>query len=711
VAGIPVAPRFVPVLGASIHLTVQGAGPAVAIPDPAAGDRVWVVPVPGPGKGIGIARSFAEVELLATAQGIAGRALGDGVKFRTLRQGVEITAPGGLSLSGTNVSGIRTAAARGKRARELIGGESWLFEIKKLYQGDGDAFAAIKHRFLETAYKAGPTEQSRARSRLAQLHFAHSLYTDVIAILRVVEVDDPKFVNDPVFRALRGASYFSLGDQKRARLDLFHASLDPYNEISLWRGAVEAVDGKWAEALRYFSRSDSVIRSYPRGLRIRFGLLAAETAWHVGDVPSTKYHLAVVESLKPGRSFTPRLYFMRGHLLAKTLNPDDAVAYWNRAIDGSDPRTRVRAALAKNEILLKHGRIDLKKVAEELEKLRFVWRGDALEFELLTRLGRAYLDTGDFKNGLLTLRDAVRNYPKHPETDGVVNHMRDAYVNLFDGALADKLPPLVSLALYDEFRELTPPGKAGNELIAKLAHRLVAVDLLDRAATLLEHLVEERLTGTERLEAANQLGLVYLMDRKPDRALATLGGEVPADIAPKVVVSRRLLTARALGELTRYSDALALLKSEKSRDAELLRAEIYWRLKNWGEAAKAYGALVDIDGTKQTGFSETRQRYVLNLIISLALSGNVKGLDWVRKRFAARMDKTRYREAFNLVSGHSGPVPNSYWLITQKVAEVDLFRTFMKSYREKLLPVPGKPKGPGKTKRRAENAAPAPTNG
>lgn len=216
VAAIPVAPRFVPVLGASIHLTVRGAGTAVAIPDPAAGDRVWVVPVAGPGKGIGVARSFAEVELLATAQGIAGRALGDGVKFRTLRQGVEITAPGGLSLSGTNVSSARTAAARGKRARELIGGESWLFEIKKLHQVDGDAFAAIKHRFLEAAYKAGPTEISRARSRLAQLHFAHGLYADVIAILRVVEADDPKFVNDPVYRALRGASYFSLGQQQRA---------------------------------------------------------------------------------------------------------------------------------------------------------------------------------------------------------------------------------------------------------------------------------------------------------------------------------------------------------------------------------------------------------------------------------------------------------------------------------------------------------------
>ena len=217
--------------------------------------------------------------------------------------------------------------------------------------------------------------------------------------------------------------------------------------------------------------------------------------------------------------------------------------------------------------------------------------------------------------------------------------------------------------------------------------------------------MDTRLTGTERLEAANQLGLVYLLDRKPDQALATLSGELPADIAPKVTLSRRLLRARALGELARYKEALTLLKSDKSRDAELLRAEIYWRLKTWGEAAKAYGSLVDIDGSKQIGFSDTRQRYVLNLVISLALSQDARGLDSVRKRFAARMAKTRYRDAFNLVSGHSGPVPSSYWLITQKVAEVDLFRTFMKSYREKLLPAPGKPK------RRAANVAVAPSSG
>ena len=203
---------------------------------------------------------FAEVELLATAQGIAGRALGDSVKFRTRRQGVDVTAPGGLSLSGTNVSGPRAPTARAKQAKRRGAGQSWLFEIDKLHQANGDTFAAMKHRFLEAAYKATPAEQSRARLRLAQLHFANSRYADVIGILSVVESDEPKFVNDPVFRALRGASYFTLGAQKFARRDLFHNSLDPYNEISLWRGAVDTVDGKWVEALRYFSRSEDIVR-------------------------------------------------------------------------------------------------------------------------------------------------------------------------------------------------------------------------------------------------------------------------------------------------------------------------------------------------------------------------------------------------------------------------------------------------------------------
>lgn len=688
VSGIPVEPHFSPLGGGRLNLMVSRAGPASAIRDPEAGDLIWVVPVKEPGKGIGLGRTFVEVKLLPTAQGIAGQALRDGVTFKTLGQGVEVAAPGGLSLSGTNTPGAvgRPALSAGPRGRR--GRQSWLFEIGKMHQRSGEAFARSSHVLLEAAYKAPPESQSRARLRLAQLYFANGRFSDAAGILQVIEADEPAFVNDPVFRALRGASYFFRGDQKLARIDLFHHTLDAYSEITLWRGAVEATDRNWAAASRMFSRAEEIIRYYPRELRIRFGLLAAETALHVGDVALTKYYLETLRTLHPEKAFQPRIDFLRGQLLALTLDPEGAVQSWDKTIRGADPKYRVLASLARTNLLLKHEKIAPAEAVKELEKLRYIWRGDDLEFRVLTRLGRAYLTIGDFKNGLLTLRDAARHYPKHPDSDSVIDRMRAAFIKLYVGGKADKMPPLVSLALYDEFRELTPSGKVGNELIAKLARRLVGVDLLDRSARLLKHLVDERLTGTERLEATNQLALVYLLDRKPDEALAVLYGELPPDLAPEIAKTRRHLKARALGEVARFSEALALLAGDTSHDAELLRAELQWRLRNWSAAANAYQALVRLTPGNEKKTLETRQRYVLSLAISLALAGDGRRLDAVRREFAAEMAKGRYRDAFNLVSGQSGPVPSDYQVITRKVAEVDLFQTFMNTYREKLLPPP-----------------------
>ena len=54
------------------------------------------------------------------------------------------------------------------------------------------------------------------------------------------------------------------------------------------------------------------------------------------------------------------------------------------------------------------------------------------------------------------------------------------------------------------------------------------------------------------------------------------------------MAQRRQLKARALGELTRYKDALALLEGDNSQDADRLRAEIGWRTQNWPLAAYAF---------------------------------------------------------------------------------------------------------------------------
>lgn len=97
---IPIESDMDAIAGPRLFLKVADAGNAVEIRDPEVGDKFWAVPVAAAGRGVGSARTFAELQVLATAQGVAISPLADGVKIRTLPGGIELTMAGGLTLSG-----------------------------------------------------------------------------------------------------------------------------------------------------------------------------------------------------------------------------------------------------------------------------------------------------------------------------------------------------------------------------------------------------------------------------------------------------------------------------------------------------------------------------------------------------------------------------------------------------------------------------------
>lgn len=692
-SGVAVESHLAAAAGARLFIAQPDAGQAVAIGDPEVGDRIWVVPLAAPERGIGLARQFAEVELFATAQGIAGRALSDDVAFRTLPKGVEIAARQGLTLSGAGRVDIAGAKASDVRPGQTRPG--WLFDYDSWKRESLGTFVQNKHVLLREAATAPPTTRNARRLDLAQLNFAYDNLTDVLGLLEVIEQDEPELAQEPVFRAMRGAAYYRLGDYEKAARDLGHNSLDPFKESALWRAALAAANDDWTGASRFFSRAETVLRAYPAHLRQHFGRLAAEAALNIGDVGLAKFHLDTLDGLSPDRAERAQINYLRGRLLAKVLEPEGAIAAWTKAIEGPDRRMRVLATIARTDLQLEKEKISKADAAKELEKLRFAWRGDDLEFTVLMRLGRAYLDIADYKNGLMTLRDLATNFPKHADADKVIDAMRAAFVKLYVEGAADKVPPLTALALYDEFRELTPEGPVGDKLIFNLAERLVSVDLLDRAASLLAHLVDRRLRGIDRFDAANRLALVYLLDRKPQQALEALAGEIPTNLIPQLAAARRHFKARALADLARYKDGLALIASDTSLEAEVLRGETYWRLRDWTNASVSYARIVkmtvkanskDANGELvEAALDDEAQRNVLSLAIAYALSRNQDALRDVRQIYIGRMSKGIYKESFDVVTAPSGIVADDYRVISRKVAEVDQFRSFLSSYRGKLL--------------------------
>ena len=141
---------------------------------------------------------------------------------------------------------------------------------------------------------------------------------------------------------------------------------------------------------------------------------------------------------------------------------------------------------------------------------------------MLTLLGNLYLEDKQYANALHTMRDIVLYYPQVPEAVTTARQMEATFVTLYNKDGAASMPPLEALSLFYEFRDLVPLGAAGDQMIRNLADRLVSIDLLDRAAQLLEHQIKNRLQGEERSSVGAHLAQIYLMNHQPDKALETL---------------------------------------------------------------------------------------------------------------------------------------------------------------------------------------------
>ena len=168
---------------------------------------------------------------------------------------------------------------------------------------------------------------------------------------------------------------------------------------------------KIAPAAEELRRTGSII-SLPPALKIPLGLQVVEAAIELGDPKMANHYLEILNV----ESSTPKERMKRGveGKLAETQGDFEGQTKWEDVADGDDRRARARASVAKVELLMKLRRLDPGEALEELETLRFAWRGDDFEFDLLRRMGDLYLSIGDYRNGL-HVRQAATNFREHDE--------------------------------------------------------------------------------------------------------------------------------------------------------------------------------------------------------------------------------------------------------------------------------------------------------
>jgi len=275
--------------------------------------------------------------------------------------------------------------------------------------------------------------------------------------------------------------------------------------------------------------------------------------------------------------------------------------------------------------------------------------------------------------------------PDSPYAGEATARLGEIFADVLLGEPSERLAPLSALTLYEEFKELTPAGAEGDRLIARLADRLVEVDLLDQAAQLLEDQVAYRLHGEAKVRTGARLALIRLLERQPALVLTALNASLPeegfASMPLQLERDRRHLRSRALALLGRSAEAVALLDGDDSVEALRLNAEILWAEKDWLAVA---GILEKLAPPPHDGLalSEADSEVLLNLAVAYSLSGRQEDLSRIGDDYGDAMVGTSWRDEFVLLTSELKEAETVS--IADELSGVTRIQAFMSSYKDRL---------------------------
>lgn len=669
---IPITAPVQLATGTGMALAVQDAGNLVSVVDPEIGDTLLVVPVMPLGAGIYPGRETPDATLLPTYQGVAVIPHVDTVDVRPSRNGVTVgsTGNGGLRMSQPGSATAETA-------------DTQLFDIPGWARGGPEHIAEDRHAIDNDLAQTAPARRPAARMVAARYFFANGMAAEALGHLKVAGQDEPTLVDTGAYRALRGAANAMMRRWDQASFDLDNPLVKDNPEARFWSAVTKSGTRPLAGLSPELAKGLAYIKDYPKPLRWPLATLIASAAMAANDDATAQAALTMVDRMAETPTEKGQRDFLRAGYAEMAGKFDTALERYLKAQEQGNREIRAKAALAEVELRLRLKSIKPKEAEERLNRLRFSWRDEGFEFGLLRRLAELQAAGGNYPDALRSLRALANYYPANPGTPDVIKAMQELFVKLYLEGGADSLPPVSAIGLYDEFRDLTPTGPKGDEMIRKLADRLVAVDLLDRAAELLKHQVTYRLSGPDKVRVGTQLAVLDILDKRPKDALDALAAsEMPA-IAPELASQRRHLKASALANLDRVPEAIALLAGDASQEATLLKAEIYWRKQDWDNAAQAFQSLVAKPALGTT-LDDARAKLVLNWATALVLANDEPALAALRRNFAASLERTPYRDGFRLLSSALDREVPDLASVTQKVREAEGFKTFMSDYRDRL---------------------------
>lgn len=666
---------------AKLIVPLKGGGKLMTLEDPAAGDKIFVIATDSAEARVDQTRRFADVEILPAAVGMAVQPLSDSVRVNRIENFALITSPEGIVATPTVAAGPALIMTDDTSAAE-----DRLFDFPNWRQGGithlNENRENLQRQIAETTTPAARSELLR---KLALLYFANNFGHETLAVLRLLEQDDPESAQNPNFVALRGVAHAMAGHYPEAFRDLSTPAIQQHGEVRLWMGYVSAATEQWTKANEYFPRDNRLLAQYPDNLSVPMTVYMAESALRLGRTDTAKKLLGTLDNLTDTSSLHYRaaIGYLKGEIARQEGKPEEAMRSWRPIADGMDRLFHTKASLALANLELQQKVITPTEAIEHIDSLRFAWRGDGLEVSILHNLGLLKVQNGKYLEGLEDIKKAAElaesmNDDATPQREDLTR----LFAQIFSGETPVKISPLEAVSVYNTFGNLIPRTEQGADISLKVADALLSMDLLGKAVAVIESQLSANLVAPAKIPATGaKLAAIYLLDAQPAQALAAIDKTAAPALPAALTEERALLRARALSQTNQTDAAINVLTGIDSTDARRLKADVLWRARRWSEAAVAIeSALPPLQEGKP--MTPEDAGLVINAAVAYKLAGDASGLQTLRQEYSAAMAATPMAATFGVVTRAGGAASLSDRETILNIAgEVDMFKGFLDSYK------------------------------
>ncbi len=655
---------------ASVSVPLASPGAMHRLIDPDAGDALVVVTAPPPTRGLLKRQDFVELSLLETVHGVVVLPNSDDVSAEVGADKVLLGRPGGLTLSSADVAAERATAA----VRPLFDAEEWR-------KNREERFFTRLDTLINAVAATPPEQRTPVRLELANFYMAREMYQEARGVTNLILSETKQGSEEAAVLMVNAIASILIGHPERGLRVLASPAIGNGYDAQLWKGFAFARQEKWADAREKFKNTEFSIASLPLELQRLITLDAMRAALEVKDYAGASRRRSELDVIGIPADMKPEMAVLRGRLAEALGHDKDAIDAYRFAAHSSDRQASAEARLLGSLLSHKRGELGQAELLRELETLSAIWRGDAIELMTLNRMVQIYADTGRYVDSLSAAKTATRMQPNAELSRQSQDAASALFAQLFLSPKGEDMKPVDALAMFYEYRELTPIGRRGDEMIRRLAERLASIDLLDQAAELLQYQVDKRLEGAARAQVAARLAMVYLTNRKPDRAIAALRSSRIADLSGELRQQRLLLEARAQSDVGRHDLALDIVSNITGREAIRLRSDIYWAQRQWREASEQIELYYADRWRDFKPLNAAEKGDVIRAVVGYALAEDAIGLARFREKFAPLMSGEADKLQFDTASRPAASNSAEFALIARMAASVDTLDGFIREMK------------------------------